>query len=445
MRFWLPLAISLVIFTGCTTTSTNIEPYKPSTYNVSSSAKKGAVINQKSTATYPGSEKHVMTKSAPSVTTPTSVADAPVVMEDTTIKSTTLAMATPTPSTSVETTTSSSSTLSDTSAEKESLVVPVLSTPMPKPLNDDSTMIKIAVLVPQKTIKKYAITSVNSVISYLLYKNYYFDLNVFNSGDEKEESIAKALSEIQAGGYNYIIAPVTADGANIIASHVTDKLVFIPTLHRSNVKNSGANIIFGGIDYDQQIAMLAEKANERVGIFEDGSSLGYQLNSYVKKNNNHVFYEKRVESPKANFKQMFKGNNALNNASLYVNTQLVTTSLIASQLRANDIHPYTLLSTQVNYNPLLLTLTQYEDRNKMYIANSIQKAPPALEEINTMFGHDIVYDWVNYSTSLGADYLCQQFFDGKITRAFKETIVGNQVVYNTALYQPGRSEFIRGN
>jgi hypothetical protein len=439
MKFWLPLTISLFIFAGCTTTSQTPEPYKPSTYNLSSSAKKGATINQKSTATYPGSENQVIAKPSTSVK-----ADAPVVMEDTTIKSTTLAMATPTPpSTSVESTPQAPST--DTSVSQDTIVTPVLAAPMPKPLNDDSTMIKIAVLVPQKTIKKYAITSVNSVISYLLYKNYYFDLNVFNSGDEREESIAKALADIQAGGYNYIIAPVTGEGANIIARRVSDTLVFIPTLHRSNVQSAGSNIIFGGIDYDQQIALLAEKANERVGTFEDGSSLSYQLNALVKKNNNRVVYEKRVDSPKTNFKQLFKGNSVLNNTSLYLNTQLVTSSLIASQLRANDIHPYMLLSTQVNYNPLLLTLTQYEDRDHMYIANSIQKAPPALEEINTMFGHDIVYDWVNYSTSIGADYLCQQFFDGKIARSFKETISSNQVVYNTSLYQPGRNEFIRGN
>ena len=435
MKLWLPLALSLFLFAGCTATNQAPAPYKPTTYNISSNAKKGAAINQKSTATYPGSEQQKSTTSS------SNVVEAPVVIDDTTIKSTTLAMATPTPpSTSVSPTAPSS--MSDGS---ESPLTPVLAAPMPKPLNDDSTMIKIAVLVPQKTIKKYAITSVNSVISYLLYKNYYFDLKVFNSGDEKEESIAKALSDIQAGGYHYIIAPVTSEGANIIASRVTDTLVFIPTLHSSNVRNSGANIIFGGIDYDQQIALLAGKANERVGTFEDGSSLSYQLNALVKKNSNRVVYEKRVESPKANFKQMFKGNGSLNNASLYLNTQLVTSSLIASQLRSNDIHPYTLLSTQVNYNPLLLTLTQYEDRDQMYIANSIQKAPAALEEINTMFGHDIVYDWVNYSTSIGADYLCQQFFNGTIQRTFKETITGNQVVYNTALYQPGRNEFIRGN
>ncbi|WP_228448146.1 hypothetical protein [Sulfurospirillum diekertiae] len=369
---------------------------------------------------------------------------------DNTITSTTIAMATPTPSTTVEQPKQPISTEEATSSSQEtdtsvSTLVPVPAASMPKPLNDDSTIIKIAVLVPQKTIKKYAITSVNSVIAYLLYKNYYFDLNVFNTGDEREDSIAKALSDIKAGGYHYIIAPVTADGAQIIANNVQDTLVFIPTLNRSNVRSAGSNIIFGGIDYDQQIALLATKANDRVGTFEDGSSLSYQLNGLIKKNSNHVFYEKRVENSKMNYKQLFKGNSSLNNASLYLNTPLVTSSLIASQLRANGINPYMLLSTQINYNPLLLSLTQYEDRDQMYIANSIQKAPPSLEEINALFGHDIVYDWVNYSTSVGADYLCQQFFDGKISRTFKENISGNQVVYNTSLYQPGRNEFIRAN
>ena len=448
MRFWLTLSLSLFIFAGCTTQAP--EPYTPSTYNVSTSMKKAP--NQKNTSTYPGSEKPLAKATTPSSSlknTETQSSSAPVTI-DNTITSTTIAMATPTPSTTVEQPKQPISTEEATSSSQEtdtsvSTLVPVPAASMPKPLNDDSTIIKIAVLVPQKTIKKYAITSVNSVIAYLLYKNYYFDLNVFNTGDEREDSIAKALSDIKAGGYHYIIAPVTADGAQIIANNVQDTLVFIPTLNRSNVRSAGSNIIFGGIDYDQQIALLATKANDRVGTFEDGSSLSYQLNGLIKKNSNHVFYEKRVENSKMNYKQLFKGNSSLNNASLYLNTPLVTSSLIASQLRANGINPYMLLSTQINYNPLLLSLTQYEDRDQMYIANSIQKAPPSLEEINALFGHDIVYDWVNYSTSVGADYLCQQFFNGKISRTFKENISGNQVVYNTSLYQPGRNEFIRAN
>lgn len=434
MRFWLSFVVILALFTGCTTTTP--EPYKPTTYNVSSKTRN---VNQKSTATYPGSgSSTIQSKVIQQPTTqPTQPANTPLI--DTTITSTTLAMATPTPSTSVE------PTMPQQEGEQvgQSEGVMNIVSPMPKPLNDDSTMIKIAVLIPQKTIKKYAISTVNSVMSYLLYKNYYFDLNVFNSGDEKEDSIVAELDKIKVGGYQYIIAPMTNEGAMVVANHVQDTLVFVPTLHRSALPSAGNNIIFGGIDYDQQIALLAEKANERVGTFEDGSSLSYQLNGMIKQHSNRVFYEKRVESSKANFRGMFRGNTSLNNASLYLNTPLVTTSLIASQLRANDIMANALLSTQINYNPLLLTLTQYEDRSHMYIANSIQKAPTGLEEINAMFGHDIIYDWVNYSTSIGADYLCSNFFEGQVPRIFKESVLSNQVIYNTSLYQPGRNEFIR--
>ncbi len=439
MRFWTTVAILVAFLTGCTTTQSTPQPYKPSTYNVSS-AQKG---NQKSTVTYPGSEG-----AAPTITgkviqqqpkaTPQQEPATPYA--ETAISSTTLAMATPTPSTGVEAT-PMTPTQPEASEEKEGALS--VASPMPKPLNDDSTMIKVAVLIPQKTIKKYAISTVNSVMSYLLYKNYYFDLNVFNSGDEREASIVQALNEIKAGGYRYIIAPVTNEGAVIIANNVHDTLVFIPTLNKSAVSITNANIVFGGIDYDKQIALLAEKANEKVGAFEDGSALSSQLNTFVRQHNSRVFYEKRVENSKANFKGMFKGNGSLNNASFYLNTPIVTSSLIASQLRANDIQAYALLSSQINYNPLLLTLTQYEDRNRLYIANSIQRAPSGLEEINAMFGHDIVYDWVNYSTSIGADFVCSNFFEGRVARAFKEPMINNQVAYQTSLYQAGRNEFIR--
>ena len=424
MKIWLSLAIGLLLLTGCGTTNT-AQPYKPSTFNVSS-AKRSTPT--KSTTRYPGSQPSTQT-----VKPSQSIPDEAVTI-DTTITSSTLAMATPTPKSTLET---------PSSIEAESVASTPSSALPPPPLNDDNSMIKIAVLVPQRTIKKYAITSVNSVISYLLYKNYYFDLNVFNSGDERADSIIKELDAIKAGGYHYIIAPVTQEGATVIAAHEQHIPVFIPTLHHTSFSTTNTNIIFGGIDYDQQIALLSEKANTRVGTFEDGSSLSYQLNASVKKHTANVFYEKRVENAKVNFKQMFKGNGSLNKASLFLNTPIVTSSLIASQLRANSLNPYALLSTQINYNPLLLTLTQYEDRDHMYIANSIQKAPAGLEEINAMFGHDIVYDWVNYSTSIGIDYLCYDFFEGQAKRLFDEPVLQNQVVYNTSLYQPERNQFIR--
>ncbi|MDR3346520.1 MAG: hypothetical protein LBS73_05025 [Campylobacteraceae bacterium] len=50
-------------------------------------------------------------------------------------------------------------------------------------LNVGTHTIKIAVLVPQKTIKNYALMSVNAAISYLLRQSNDFELSVFNSID----------------------------------------------------------------------------------------------------------------------------------------------------------------------------------------------------------------------------------------------------------------------
>ncbi|MBP9612191.1 MAG: hypothetical protein KBE05_01345 [Sulfurospirillum sp.] len=425
MKSFLSVVMIGALFWGCTPNA--VQPPTISTYNTSSNAKvKTSPSNQKSTTTYPGSKEQIETyKTAPSQTVPPVMPQAPMV--DTTIASTPLMIA------------PLDAPIEQPSTPSTFTQPPLTSTPLI--LSHNGEMIKIAVLIPQKTIKKYAITSVNSVMSYLLYKNYSFDLNVFNSGDEKEDAIRKALSDIQSGGYHYIIAPVTAEGAAVIAANVRDTMVFIPTLHRNSVAVAGENIVFGGIDYDQQVSLLSQHANERVGTFEDGSALSFQLNALVKKNSERVFYEKRVESSKANFKGMFKGNTSLNSASFYLNTPLVTSSLIASQLRANSIYPHALLSTQINYNPLLLTLTQYEDRDNMFIANSIQRTPAKLEEINTLFGHDIVYDWVNYATSIGADLLATHFFGNQTERIFKEQLINNQIVYNTRIVKPERYSF----
>lgn len=409
--FLLGISVLVFMFSGCTTTTSH--PPEITTYNASKN-QNTIPKNQKSTLYYPGSapiEKQVI-----------------IAPNNGTIVT---AMATPTPQSTVE-------SPSDYT-EAPSTIQP----PHFKPLENNGLMIKIAVLVPQKTIRKYAITSVNSVMSFLLYKNYSFDLNVFNCNDESQTSILATLADIRAGGYTYVIAPMTAEGGQIVADNVKDLIVFIPTLTRQSVKNADVNIVFGGISYEEQLTQLASYSNEKVGIFEDGSALSFQLSDYIKKTAPYIFYEKQIANSKTNFKQLFKGNSSLNNGSFYLNTPLVTTSLIASQLRANGINPHALLSTQINYNPLLLSLTQYEDRDNLFIANSIQQAPAELEEVNALFGHDIVYDWVNYATSIGIDYLCNDFYHAQNGRVFNERIENNQVRFNTAIYKPERHSFVK--
>ena len=90
---------------------------------------------------------------------------------------------------------------------------------------------------------------------------------------------------------------------------------------------------------------------------------------------------------------------------------------------------------------MLLTLTQYGDRKNFYIANSIGKTTVEMEELNSLFGHDIVYDWVNYSTSIGIDYMYTHYFVPVTEKSFNEKIVDNQVEYNISIIQPKRYKF----
>ena len=306
---------------------------------------------------------------------------------------------------------------------------------------DEEFSIRIAMLVPQKSIRRYASTTVNSVLAYLVSKQNNFEVKVFNSNDEKEESILRELANIKKENFRYVIAPVTSSGAQIIIDNESDLVIFIPTVHRKILKNSASNVMFGGIDYDRQIDELLRHANDKVVYFSDGSKLSKSLNKSLIDKNPKIIYSKSINSSRVSFKQMFKDNKKLVQSSIFMNTPLVKTSLIASQLRVYDIETYALLSTQINYNPMLLTLTQYDDRKEFYIANSIGKSTVELEDINSLFDHDIVYDWVNYSTSIGIDYFYTYYFVPTSSSNFNENIVENQVQYEVLIVRPKRYKF----
>ena len=290
---------------------------------------------------------------------------------------------------------------------------------------DEEFSIRIAMLVPQKSIRRYASTTVNSVLAYLVSKQNSFEVKVFNSKDEKEESILRELENIKKENFRYVIAPVTSSGAKIIMENSDNLVIYIPTVHKKTFQNSNSSILFGGIDYDKQIDTLLKHTNSRIAYFTDGSALSKSINNSLREKSPQIIYNKSINSSRISFKRMFKNNKKLNNSSIFMNTPLVKTSLIASQLRVYDIEPYALLSTQINYNPMLLTLTQYDDRKEFYIANSIGQATVEMKELNLLFGHDIVYDWVNYSTSVGIDYFYTHYFVPTTSRSFSEDIVEN--------------------
>ncbi|MDR2790762.1 MAG: hypothetical protein LBB59_07290 [Campylobacteraceae bacterium] len=307
----------------------------------------------------------------------------------------------------------------------------------------DSENIKLAVLIPQKSIKSYALTSVNAVLAYLFRQRSNFELTVFNSGDESEEAIKAALNEMRKNAYVHVIAPITQDGLDALVENSYGLYVFIPTLHKSLYEYAPDNVVFGGIDYNAQIQALNEFVKGDVVIFSGESKLELSLNDMVKNQNGEVKEILYFSNANDNFKKSLEKNKALNNSSVYLNMRRSMSSLLASQLRVYKQSPHALLSTQINYHPDILNFTQYEDRKNMYLANSIGKIDPYIESVNAFLGNNMEYEWVNYAISIGVEHINANFFNEEMDMIFDEQIGSDgQIEYGTRIFKAGQFGFL---
>ena len=301
--------------------------------------------------------------------------------------------------------------------------------------------VKIALMVPKNIIGRYTISTTNTILSYLLEKGVNFNFELFNSNDETVENITNAVKKIENEGFDFVIAPYTLEGVKKLLSIDTNLIFYIPTINKSEISTQKTNFIFGGIDYKKQIERLLVFTNDKVAIFADESNIGFKLSSYILNSGKRVVYKKIIPQKLTKFRSFLKRNKKLENSSIFLNTPLVKTSLLASQFRFYKITPYALFSTQINYNPLLLNLTQFDDRKNMYIANSIGHSDDKLVATNKLLDNNILFDWINYSTSIGIDYIYTLYFDNNAKRMFDENILNNQVQYDIKILKPTKSAF----
>ena len=300
--------------------------------------------------------------------------------------------------------------------------------------------LKIALLVPKKIIGSHSNSVSNAIISYLIFKDTQFQFEVFDCVDEMEDSIAQSLAEIKAKGYSFVIAPMTQRGAEVLNLYVSDILVFIPTINRENIYQPNNSIIFGGLDYKRQLDVLLSYANEKIVLFGDGSRLSNELSDYIKlQTQENIVYEKEIKKIKTDL-SFLKKNKKLKKSSIFLNMPIVKSSLLASQFRQYEVEPYVILSSQVNYNPLLFKLTQAKDREFFYIANSISYYDKKLKDINLILGNNPDYNWIDYSTSIGIDYVFRRNSLDADT-IFDEEIYDNQIEYKVRIEKAAEASF----
>ncbi|MDO5045274.1 hypothetical protein [Campylobacter sp.] len=301
---------------------------------------------------------------------------------------------------------------------------------------------KIAIIIPQDSIKNYASIVSNSIIAYVVRQNANIDVKFYNIGNESANAIDSAISRAKNENISYLIAPFTPVGVSYLNSILDDSmLAYVPTLHSSSVGNLRSNLIFGGIDYKDQIARLLEFSNGKVAAFSDGSSLGNTLNRYSEELAGGLAYENEIKGNQVDLKHMLNENSRLNEATIFINVPIVKASMLSSQLRLYDVKSANLLSTQINYSPSIFKLTQPEDRANMYIANSLSRADSLLDSHNKILSQDINFNWVSYSTSVGIDYIYTTYLNQSAKKLFSERVENSQVVYQTKVLKAGESSF----
>ena len=191
------------------------------------------------------------------------------------------------------------------------------------------------------------------------------------------------------------------------------------------------------LSYEQQIEKLSSYSAGNNAMFYQDTYIGNKLKKAYDSSVSDTKVRKEISKNENNFKNIVN-DSRLNNSSLFLNTDIVKTSLILSQLRAYDIYPKLIFSTQVNYDPMLMSLTQDNDREKLVIANSIDTVNKELKDEIITFGGNIIYEWVDYSTLVGINYL----YYGGNSSLIQTKIVNNQAVYNPKLYKSTEVGFL---
>ncbi len=349
-----------------------------------------------------------------------------------------------------------------------------------------SNQLNIALLLPYKKIGKYAASTTNATLAYLMTKSHSFMLKSYKVDSESIEDFEMALSKIREDGFEYIIAPLTKEGVNNIIEIDPALHIYFPTINKKDVTTSSAFLSFGAIDYTQQSDLLLKEALSPLVIFSDKSATGKKLSVYQKEQFLHpkveladtntsdensffgdafsMFSMDDTQEPTqaeetllelnevekdvinyfvskrtTNLEYYLKDKEEVLHASFFINTPIIKSAMIMSQLTLYDTNATNVLSTQINYDPLLLSMTQYSDRKDMVVANSITEHNNVLIETNALLGNDIVYDWINYTTTIGIDYFYSLITDEE--RIYKAKIEDNQMIYDIELLQPSHSKF----
>jgi hypothetical protein len=279
--------------------------------------------------------------------------------------------------------------------------------------------LQVCVIIDKKKFFKYTPSIINSLNSYLIYKNIEYNLSVHDI-NEPLENITQNCSDI-------LVYTLDKNYIKNLNEYNTTRF-YIPIFNKNEIEVNSTNIYFGGIDYKAQINKLANFIDDNKAIaINENTALSNKLFNYETELNLTVI---PYEYPNINY-------NDLNNSYVFFNTRTAKTAQVLSKITYKELETKLQLAPQINYDPLLIGITQPDDVKKLLIANSIINPPLLIEDYNLLVDSDIKYNWLNYSSNilLNKIYNLQTGGDEFYMNDFKTYIFDNQILYKIKLYQ----------
>ncbi|WP_072682040.1 hypothetical protein [Arcobacter sp. LA11] len=317
--------------------------------------------------------------------------------------------------------------------------IPVIIEPTPQEpiieevLIEDDNLNRIAIIYPSRIVGKYAKSTISTISAFLIYNDQPFQIQTFDTYDENPDNIIRELVDLNEKGFTKVIALFTQNGFDILNSLEESRQanIYFPLINKNEIVTENENFIFGGISYQDQLALLQSLSNGRNTMF-------YKKGGYTENKLKDIYFNtfsntgiiKEIQRKQNNYRSIMKDKRMVGNTIL-LNTYPVKSAIILSQLTAFEIYPAKVLSTQINYNPILVKLTQSRDRKNLYIANSIGKVDDFIEDYTKLLGSDITYNWVDYSSLVGVNYLLYN----NESEIIRTQVIDNQVNYEPTLYK----------
>ncbi|MDR2905752.1 MAG: hypothetical protein LBU73_07355 [Helicobacteraceae bacterium] len=308
---------------------------------------------------------------------------------------------------------------------------------------------KIAILAPGDAVGRYSTIVTNSAAAYFLSMNKPFELRVYDSGGEQAHDLERAIANIQKDGFARVLAALTAGGAQTLANLRPEIEVYIPTVNRHEINYAPDNFYFGAIDYLSQMQELAKYSNTHsVAVLDEPIPLSQKITSAAETVLPAAPIRVSITKARENYHDLFRQNRVVKGSSLVLNTRPERTIIALSQITYNEMNPHSILSTQINFNPLLLSQMQSEDVKNFFVASSIGEIDIVLRDLNLLLRNnsesDPRFSWTVYASTALAAMISQRNAGNKSQEidVFDLELKNNQVQYPVYIYQIRNSRFV---